>query len=102
MRRVPRRALARLEPIRHGPFGGARFAVVVGQQLGLRLDDLRELALQQLGDLPVILLAGAPQQRLVGGVLDQRVLEDVAGPRRPAALIEQLGLDQLAQPVLQR
>ena len=50
----------------------------------------------------MILLAGAPQQRLVGRVLDQRMLEDVPGARRPPALIEQLGLDQLAEPVAQR
>ena len=58
-------------------FVQTRLSVVVGDQLGLGLDDLRKLALQQLGDLSVILLAIALQQRLIGGVLNQGMLEDV-------------------------
>ena len=71
---------------------------MVGQQLRLRLDDIRELALQQLGHLLMVLLAVAPQERLVGRVLDQRVLERVARPRRPAALVEQLGVTSWPSP----
>jgi hypothetical protein len=40
--------------------------------------------------LLVILLAGTLQQRLVSRILNQRMLEEVARPRRAAALIEQL------------
>src|SRR5207245_185419 len=48
-------------------------------QLGLRLDGLRELDLQRLGDALMVLLTGAPQQRLIRHVLDERMLERVGG-----------------------
>jgi len=74
---------------------------VVRHQLRAGLDRVGEAAFEQFGDLAVILLAGAPQQRLVGRVLDQRMLEHVARTRRPPALVEQLGLDQAAEHVAQ-
>ena len=42
------------------------------------------------------------KQRLVGGLLDECVLEDVGGVGRHAALVEQLGLAELRERVLQR
>jgi hypothetical protein len=51
--------------------------VVLGDQLWLRRDDLRELGLQLLGDALMILLAGAPQQRLIRHVLDECMLEHI-------------------------
>ena len=77
----------------------AGLGIVVRDQLRAGLDRIGEVALEQFGDLAVILQARAPEQRLVGGVLDQRMLEDVARTRRPAALIEQFGLDQAAEPL---
>ena len=53
------------------------------------------------GDPQVDLLALAPEQRVVGRVADQRVLERVAG-LRPAAPVDQAGLHQLAQLALER
>jgi hypothetical protein len=41
--------------------------------------------------LAVVVLPRALQERLIGGVLDQGVLENVPGPRRPPPLIEQFG-----------
>jgi hypothetical protein len=39
---------------------------------------------------------------LIGGLLDERVLECVGGPRRAAVLVEQFRLDQLPEALLQR
>ena len=49
----------------------------------------------------MILLAGALQQRLVGRILDQRMLEQVTRARRAAALVEQLVDHQLTEAALQ-
>ena len=50
----------------------------------------------------VILLPGAAQQRLIGGILHQGVLKEVGRLGEDAALVEQLGRDQLCQTLLQR
>jgi hypothetical protein len=71
------------------------FGVVLRDQFGLGLDDLGKLRGQHLGNALVILLTGALQQRLIGGILNERGLEAVGGlwwqpppvrPCRPAAL----------------
>ena len=46
-------------------------------------------------------LARAAQQRAVGGVLDQRVLEQIFRRRRHAALKDEAGFDEAAQSLLQ-
>ena len=69
--------------------------------LGIRLDHVGEAGFQEFRRLPVVLLAGSSQQRAVGSVLDQRVLEDVSGAWRAAALVEKLGLDQLPEAFLE-
>src|SRR6516165_2912329 len=51
--------------------------VVLRDDFGLRFGGLGEALGQHLGNALMILLAGAPQQRLVGRVLDERVLEGV-------------------------
>ena len=71
---------------------------MVRHQLRAGLHRVDEIAFEQFGDLPMILLTCAPKQRLISRVLDQRVLEHVARPRRAASLIEQLGLGILALP----
>ena len=53
------------------------------------------------GDPLVQLLPAALQKRGVGGVLDERVLEDVGRLRRRAAAVDQLGRHELAECVLQ-
>jgi hypothetical protein len=109
-RQVPDRFLDRRSPhcVLGGPLpkGDRRcrqpgLAIVVRDELRAALDGVNEALLQQFRDLAVIMLAGAPQQRLVGGILDQRVLEDVARARRPAALIQQLSLDEAAESIAQ-
>ena len=46
-------------------------------------------------------LARAAQQRAVGGILNQRVLEQVLGRRRHAALEDKARFDEAAQRLLQ-
>jgi hypothetical protein len=54
----------------------------MGEQLGLGLTDLGNVCLRHLGNVLIILLPGTPQQRLIGGVRDQRMLEAVRRVRR--------------------
>ena len=91
------RPLASPLPIRYGVCRQPGFAVMVRDQFRSGLDRVGETAFEQFGDLAMVLLAGAPQQRLVRRILDQRVLEDVARPRRAAALVQEFGLDQPAE-----
>ena len=63
---------------------------MVGDELRLRLDDLGQLARERRGDAAVIAAARAAQQRLVGHVLDEPVLEHVAGPGRRMAAADEV------------
>ena len=74
----------------------------MGEQLRSRLDRLGEAVFQGFADLPVKFVALAAQQAAVGGLLDQGVLELVDDIGRCAAAIDQLGLDQLVQGILER
>ena len=65
----------------------------MGDQLGLRLCCFWKLLLQHLGNLLVIVLASALEQRLIGSILNQRMLEEIRRLRRQPTLIEQLHLD---------
>ena len=49
--------------------------------------------LQHLGNLLVILLSFALEQRLISRILNQGILEEVGGLREHSSLIEQLRLD---------
>ena len=71
------------------------------QQLGLGLDNVGKLCLQHLGNALVVLLPSAPEQRLVCGILHQGVLKEVGRLRGMAALVEQFGLHELRQAVLE-
>jgi hypothetical protein len=50
----------------------------------------------------MVLLARALQQALVGGLLDEGMLEQVGRLRRDATLVEQFGFDEPCQSLLQR
>ena len=78
-----------------------RARIVMRDQLGLSADDVGVAGFEKLRDLAVIVLARASQQRLVRSVLHQRVLEDVARTRPAPALVEQLGVDEAVEAVLQ-
>src|SRR5688572_16957362 len=75
----------------------ARLTVVVGHQFGVRLGHLREALRQDAGNTKMMLLTGTAEQRLIGRVSYQRVLEAVGGPRRIAGLIEKLSLHEPLQ-----
>ena len=90
VRRALRRALPGGQPVRDGLRTQTGLGVMVRQQLGLGLADLGELRLQHLGNALVVLLAGTLQQRLIGRVLDQGVLETVRRLRWQPLLIQEL------------
>ena len=70
-------------------------------QLGLGLDRVGEAGLQHLGHLLVILLPRALQQGGIRRILHQGMLKDI-WHAADAPLVEQLGVDQLRQPLLQQ
>jgi hypothetical protein len=89
--------LARPLAVGNGLLVETRFRVVPGEQLGLGLDHVGKLRLQNLGNALVVLLPGAPEQRLVRGILHQGVLKDIGRLRGMAPLVEQFGLNELRQ-----
>jgi hypothetical protein len=82
VRRAVAGVLARPLPVAYRLLGAARRRVVLGHQLRLGLADLGKAGLHYLGNALMVLLAGAAQQGLIGGLLDQRVLEAVCRLRR--------------------
>ena len=82
-------------PVQDRLRGQAGLGVMVGQQFGPCFDDLWESGFQCIGDALVVLLARALEQRLVGGLLDQCVLEAVRRLWRAALLVQELGGHQL-------
>ncbi|WP_410969709.1 hypothetical protein, partial [Salmonella sp. SAL4450] len=77
--------------------GETRRGVVVRQEFGLCFRRVGKPLGQHLSNALVILLARTLQQRLVRGILNQRMLEDVGCLGWYAPLVEQFGLDQLRQ-----
>jgi hypothetical protein len=80
---------------------GISLGVVMGHQFGLGRRDVRELTDQNLGDSQMVLLTLPFKQRLVGGFLDQRVLEQVTRVRRKPPLVEQIGVHQPSEALLE-
>ena len=76
-RRATQGEIACLAPIFDRRFNEAGLREVVGEQFRLGIDDGREFFAQGLGDATVQDLPAAPQEALVGSVLNQRVLERV-------------------------
>ena len=74
---MPGRARRRVDRLRDE----ARLGLVMGEQLRLGLDHLREIALQRGGDAFMQVDPAALEERLVSSILDQGVLEGVAGRR---------------------
>jgi hypothetical protein len=94
--------LARPLPVAYSRLTEAGFRVMMRQQFWLGLDGLRKLRLQHLRNPLMVLLPCAPQQRLIGGLLDEGMLEDILALRRQPPLVDQLSVHQLGQPLLQR
>ena len=92
MRQTGRRTATCLQPLIDGAGGVAGRRQMVGEVFGLALDKIRELMLQHRRDAGVQLLASGAQQGAVGGVLHQRVLEQLGGIRCHAAAEQQTRL----------
>ena len=84
--------LAGLQPLIDRALGIAGGGQMMGQEFGLALDEIGEMLLQHCRDSGVQFLPPGAQQGAVGGVLHQRVLEEVGGLRRDTAAEQQPGL----------
>ena len=83
------------QPVADRRFRQARGGEVMGQGLRLALASVRKPLFERFGDARMQLLSPAFEERLVGGVLDQRVLETVGRLGRRAVAEHQLGGDEL-------
>src|SRR4029453_2630355 len=79
----------------------ARLGVVMGEQFGLSFHRLWKLGLQHLRNALVILLPGALEERLIGGLLDEGMLEDVRRLWWKTALVHEFCVYQPVQLTLQ-
>ena len=77
-----------------------RKSAMIRQQFGLGLPGLRKPRLQHLRNALMRLLPGTLEQRLIGCLLNQGVFEEIGCLRQQSALIYQLRLHQLLQPLL--
>jgi type II secretory ATPase GspE/PulE/Tfp pilus assembly ATPase PilB-like protein len=77
------------------------FGVMLCEELGLAVHQLRGTGFERLGDLRVQLLPGAAQQAVVSRVLHQRVLEAIDRIGRDASLEDQLGSNEASESGLQ-
>ena len=84
------RPLTRPLPMGHRRCAEARLGVMMCQQFGLGLHRLGKLRLQHLRNTLVVLLPCALQERLIGGLLDQRMLEDIRRLGWQPLLVEEL------------
>src|SRR5262245_35436025 len=82
--------------------GEPRLLEVVRQQLWLCFNGLGELLFESVGDPAVKLLAFVPRQARIGGILYQRVLENVGRIRRFAPRENQVGNPELCKSSLER
>src|SRR5215475_7537154 len=78
------------------------FCVVVRQDFGLVCRNLWKLLCQHVGNTLMVLLPGTVEQRLVGGVPDQGMFEEVRRLGWYPTLVQQLRLHQLLQRALER
>lgn len=81
-----------------GPLPG--LGVVVRQPFGLRLGRGDKPGLQDLGNLPMELLPCTDQQRLIGGLPGEGVLEGIDRGGEEACFVEELGRLQMRQALL--
>src|SRR5215813_11871052 len=99
------RALHRLtaspNPVSDGLVVTTCSTAMAGENFGMRCCDVGELAFDGRGETAVELLASAPEQGAVGGILDQRVLEGVFRVGRAPAAEDELGADELRQGIVQ-
>ena len=96
------RALPGGDPVRHRALIQRGLREVTSQQFRPVGHDVGELLLQHLRDLGMQLLALRFEQRVVGGVLHQRMLEGIGRCRWRTLAEDQSRIDQLLQPLHER
>src|SRR6266700_4138683 len=90
-----------LEPLIYRSAGIACAGQMMCEQFRLALDEIGEILFEDRRDAGVEFLTAAAQQGAVGGVLHQRVLEQIGGMRRGAVAEEEPGLAQPSERGLQ-
>src|ERR1700730_529323 len=85
----PSGMLPGLQPLIDCGFGVASSRQVMGEQFRLALDEFGEMLFQRRRDARVQFLPAPAEQGGVGGVLHQRVLEEIGGVRSDAAAEQQ-------------
>jgi hypothetical protein len=96
------RALGCSLPLNERLFVQTGLGVMVGEELGLVLRRLGKVLLQDARDLPMEEVPPALEQRVVCGVANEGVLEDVGRARRDAALVQDLRRDELRESLFER
>ena len=96
-RRALQRPLSRLAPEARRLLDQPGLGAVTRQQLGLVLGNLRELAFEGFGDAGMKRAARLAQQRAIGRVLHQRVLEQISCMRRHALPEQQTGRNETVE-----
>jgi hypothetical protein len=91
------RTLTSLQPLLGGAFAVSGSSQVVRQQFGLPFDQIGKILLKDTGDAGMQFLPARTQQRAVGGVLDQGVLESICRLRRYTATEQQPGIVELSK-----
>ena len=98
VRRAVGRLLPRLVPIMQRLLVASRLGVVICDDLGMGFGPFGEPLFEQLPDLAVIAFALRLCEQVVSRVTDQGVLEvENRRPQHGAFLVEQFGVDQMAQ-----
>ena len=87
----------RFQPLIDRAFGVAGGRQVMSEQLRLSLDEIGEMLFECRRDARVQLLPSPAQQGRVGGVLHQRVLEQVRGVRSRTPTKQEPGIAELIQ-----
>src|SRR5215831_3424256 len=98
MRQARRGMLAGLQPSIDGMLGITGGGQMMGQEFGLTLDEIGEMLLENGCHSGVQFLSPDTQQRAVGSVLHQRVLEQVEGLRRNPPTEQQPSLGETVKP----
>ena len=96
------RALGRPLPAAGRLLGKSSFGVMVRQEFGLGFPYLRKPVFHDTGNPVVNKAAAALQQRLVCGIADEGVLEDILGALRVPAPVDQFRLDQAGKRLVER
>jgi hypothetical protein len=78
-------------------FKGSRLCQVPRQKLGFYWDPVGKIGFEHDGDTGVKFLTAPPQQAIMGGVFDKRVLEEITRIRRAAAAVNEAGSARMSR-----